>query len=265
MPFLVDSLIGAMAVAEVGIHLVVHPQVVVQRDEAGRLQRVGEYSGAAAQPPEIVESWTHLGVDRQSDAAVLQQLHDRVLRVLADVAAAVEDWQSMGDAVRDAGEELRHAKVPGLTPQVREEAIEFLDWLARGHFTMLGYREYRLTGEVGHERLVMVPDTGLGILREDTSSRGHRGELPGPARRHARDPFPLIITKANSRATVHRNSYLDYIGVKVFDQRGEVIGERRLLGLFTATAYARSVKRIASAVGEGSMAVQFVHQYLGSL
>jgi thioredoxin reductase (NADPH) len=28
---------------------------------------------------------------------------------------------------------------------------------------------------------------------------------------------------------------------------------------------ARSVKRIASAVGEGSMAVQFVHQYLASL
>jgi thioredoxin reductase (NADPH) len=27
----------------------------------------------------------------------------------------------------------------------------------------------------------------------------------------------------------------------------------------------RSVKRIASAVGEGSMAVQFVHQYLATL
>ena len=27
----------------------------------------------------------------------------------------------------------------------------------------------------------------------------------------------LVITKANSRATVHRSAYLDYIGVKVFD------------------------------------------------
>ena len=27
----------------------------------------------------------------------------------------------------------------------------------------------------------------------------------------------------------------------------------------------RSIKRIASAVGEGSMAVQFVHQYLGGM
>ena len=31
--------------------------------------------------------------------------------------------------------------------------------------------------------------------------------------------------KANSRATLHRTSYLYYIGVKGFDQRGEVIGD----------------------------------------
>jgi thioredoxin reductase (NADPH) len=37
-------------------------------------------------------------------------------------------------------------------------------------------------------------------------------------------------------------------------------------GLFAAgDVRHRSVKRIASAVGEGSMAVQFVHQYLATL
>ena len=43
----------------------------------------------------------------------------------------------------------------------------------------------------------------------------------------------LIITKANSRSTVHRSAYLDYIGFKIFDAAGNVIGERRFLGLFS--------------------------------
>ncbi|HEU5108259.1 MAG TPA: NAD-glutamate dehydrogenase domain-containing protein, partial [Micromonosporaceae bacterium] len=54
----------------------------------------------------------------------------------------------------------------------------------------------------------------------------------------------LIITKANSRATVHRSAYLDYIGFKMFDADGEVVGERRFLGLFSSAAYRTSVREL---------------------
>ena len=244
LPFIVDSLTGAMAVAGIGIHFVVHPQFLARRDDEGRLLSLRENSGEPPLPGEIAESWTHLGLDRETDPGALAALAQRVSRVLGDVDAAVADWEPMQDAIRDAAEELEHAHIIGLSDDVRAEAVEFLGWLARGNVTMLGYREYRLTGDRGHERLELVPDSGLGILREDESSLGERGELPEPAKRRARDPYPLTITKANSRATVHRTSYLDYIGVKVYDQRGEVIGERRLLGLFTASAYAQSVRLI---------------------
>ena len=33
----------------------------------------------------------------------------------------------------------------------------------------------------------------------------------------AREPPPLVLTKANTRSTVHRPAYLDYVGVKRFD------------------------------------------------
>ena len=46
-----------------------------------------------------------------------------------------------------------------------------------------------------------------------------------------------MLTKANSRATVHRPGYLDYVGVKRFDAKGQILGEQRFLGLFTSTAY----------------------------
>ena len=49
-----------------------------------------------------------------------------------------------------------------------------------------------------------------------------------------------MLSKANSRATVHRPAYLDYVGVKRFDESGEVRSERRFLGLFTHTVYSAS-------------------------
>ena len=39
---------------------------------------------------------------------------------------------------------------------------------------------------------------------------------------------------------MHRPAYLDYVGVKRFDASGEVVGERRFLGLYTHTAYSAS-------------------------
>ena len=59
-----------------------------------------------------------------------------------------------------------------------------------------------------------------------------------------KEPRPLIIAKANIHARVHRRVYLDYIGVKRFDVAGNLIGEHRIIGLFTSTAYTRAAHSI---------------------
>ena len=48
---------------------------------------------------------------------------------------------------------------------------------------------------------------------------------------------PLILTKTNSRARVHRPAYMDYVGVKEYDKNGTVVGEHRFLGLYSASFY----------------------------
>jgi glutamate dehydrogenase len=87
-----------------------------------------------------------------------------------------------------------------------------------------------------------VQGSGLGILRQtEAGPVSHSfAELPPDVRRLARTPKLLNLTKANSRATVHRPSYLDYIGIKKFDESGEVTGEQRFLGLYTFSAYSAS-------------------------
>ncbi|MGB8138646.1 MAG: NAD-glutamate dehydrogenase domain-containing protein, partial [Pseudolabrys sp.] len=42
----------------------------------------------------------------------------------------------------------------------------------------------------------------------------------------------------------HRRVYLDYVGVKRFDSSGNLVGEHRIIGLFTSTAYTRGAHGI---------------------
>ena len=120
------------------------------------------------------------------------------------------------------------------------DSVELLRWLADDHFTFLGYREYTLVdGEPDpksgrpEKLLVAKPGTGLGILRNDQTQPRVLSSMSPEAYARALEKRLLIITKANSRATVHRNAYLDYIGLKTFDADGNVVGERRFLGLFS--------------------------------
>src|SRR4029079_701248 len=87
------------------------------------------------------------------------------------------------------------------------------------------------------------PGTGFGILRDDPDLTTS-GALPPKVAEMAREHTLLVLAKANSRATVHRPSYLDYVGVKKFDEAGNVVGERRFLGLFSSAAYTESVRRV---------------------
>lgn len=251
MPFLVDSVTNELTRQGRGIHVVIHPQVVVRRDLTGKLIEVLAQRPSGELPHDAhTESWIHVEIDRETDRADLKQITNDLLRVLSDVREAVEDWEKMRDAALRMAEELPAEPVASdLREQDIEEARELLRWLAADHFTFLGYREYQLRDD---DSLAAVPGTGLGILRSDPHHADDESHpvspsferLPADARAKAREHKLLVLTKANSRATVHRPSYLDYIGVKKFDAEGNVVGERRFLGLFSSAAYTESVRRV---------------------
>jgi glutamate dehydrogenase len=233
MPFLVDSVSMELIRHETAIHLVIRPILDVQRDDEGRLLAVDSGEGRP-------ESLIHVEIDRQTDSAVLEQLRDDLLRVLGDVRAAVEDWPAMRRRAGEIEAELAESRLPG--PEEAAEARELLAWMEEGHFIFLGYGEYDIGREGDEDVLRPLPGSGLGILREigERPVSASFQQLPPTVRKLAREKNLLTLTKANSRATVHRPSYLDYVGVKRFDASGEVSGEGRFLGLYTHTAYRAS-------------------------
>jgi glutamate dehydrogenase len=262
MPFLVDSVTMALTREGTAIHAFVHPMMRVRRDDDGHLLELLEWGSEG-----LAESLIHVEIDRRGQA-MLDELAATLRRVLGDVQAAVEDFPRMRDQARTIVAELGE-QPPPVAPHELEDAEALLQWMADDHFTFLGYREYDLRTQDGDDVLVPVPGSGLGILREseDRPLSHSFARLSPEARRLAHAPTLLNLTKANSRATVHRPAYLDYVGLKRFDEHGKVTGERRFLGLYTHTAYRASpweipvLRRKADRVLERSGFVRGSHDY----
>jgi glutamate dehydrogenase len=253
-PFLVDSVTMEVLRQGWSIREVFHPQFRVRRDVAGTLHGIATFAEAAGDPTVKPESWMHLeilppaGLDGATQLAA--DLEQGLLEVLRLVEEAVEDWQKMITRSEETAELLAD---PARTVGRQEEAAlarEFLGWLSSNHFTFLGYREYTLTGApdpAGADgsgsapaHFVPVPGTGLGILRADVDQPGAFHALPLPGT----ETELMVITKDNYKSRVHRPAYLDYIGIRTFDDAGLVDRERRFLGLFSTSAYSESVSRV---------------------
>jgi glutamate dehydrogenase len=244
MPFLLDSVLGEIAAQEPTVRLVVHPMFTVERDKAGAL--LAWKGEAPAKAKEQRESFIHVHVDRidQEHSAALE----RALQVmLGEVRVAVADWKKMRAEALSAVGDLKD-KSRLLPKEEVSEAAAFLEWLLADNFTFLGCREYVFTGEGENTELDPAYETGLGILRaSDVRVLWRGGELvtmTPELREFMRLPVALIITKANVRSRVHRRVYMDYIGIKRSDAKGKLVGELRIIGLFTSAAYMRSVREI---------------------
>jgi len=238
MPFLVDSVAAAIDRHDLAVHITVHPVVTVRRNSKGRLTHIAKASDKTT----CDESFVRFAIDRESDPAILKVIRQEISKVLGDVRLTVRDWSKMRRKMTETRDMLTRGP-RGVESNLRDESQALLDWMADDHFTFLGYREYRLSKRGKRSFLNSVANTGLGVLSRD--DRGSRSiELTAEMRRLVRARDWLILTKANSRSTVHRSAFLDYVGVKMYNKKGAAIGERRFIGLFTSVAYSESPRNI---------------------
>ncbi len=241
MPFLVDSVVNELARQGISVNRIIHPVLKVRRTREGAISRL--HSSGATDTTALAESFIHVELNQQGDEEFLRQVVSGLMSVLQHVRSAVEDWAQMRARVASVLAEL-DANPPAIKPGELNESKHFLRWLDDGHFTFLGCREYRFSRRRGVARPEIVPGSGLGILRSDRptifESLSSGKPLPPDVAAFIDQPRLLLIGKSPQRSPVHRNVYMDRIGVKQYNRRGEVIGEKLFLGLFTASAYNRS-------------------------
>ncbi|MGB3833421.1 MAG: NAD-glutamate dehydrogenase [Mesorhizobium sp.] len=247
MPFLFDSILGEVTENAGEPALVTHPVIAVRRGRSGAVEEILEDGGHARDDSAQERlSVVQVHVGRLSETRA-QELSARLAKVLAQVRAAVTDWKPMLARLDQAISEFRYAPIP-LDRKSVAEAIAFLEWLRDDNFTFLGMREFKYTGGEKSGTLELADKPGLGILTDPdvlVLRRGTEAVTTTPEiRAFLHGPEPLIVTKANAKSAVHRRIYLDYVGVKTYDQKGKLAGELRIVGMFTSTAYTRSVANI---------------------
>ncbi|MGH2945860.1 MAG: NAD-glutamate dehydrogenase [Solirubrobacteraceae bacterium] len=232
LPFLVDSVSGELEGRGLEVTRLLHPIVGVERDEQRRILQVTKPREAARR-----ESVMHFDLGRRLSDDELREVEGAVRGVLHTVRRVVEDFPAMTERVDDMVTVARGGTVRYPRDEVHEVA-DFLEWLLKGNFILLGAREYDFSEDV----IQVVEGSGLGILREEERSAYCKpvplSDLPPGVRERATSGDLLLVTKSNALSPVHRRERMDYVGVRRVSPKGDIVGESRLLGLFTSKAHA---------------------------
>ncbi len=228
MAFITDSVLMELSHQTLQTHHLQNVIFTTERDEHGRLVAFSKSPDAKR------EVLIYAEVDRL-DHRQLKDLKKRLSEILTDVRLVVADFRTMRERVKSLAEE-----VATMERSDAAEAAAFLRWLLDNNFTFLGYREFEIEGQVKQ-----VKGSELGMLRgRRPASTRSIASFTESAREFLLEPTVLAFSKSGTRSQVHRPAYPDYIAVKRFDEEGNVIGERGILGLYTSLVYTERPDRI---------------------
>ena len=219
VPFLVDTVRMVLDRHQLGIHLLVHPILRVDRDETGQIVAIGR-------PDAPVEAWTLVSIDR-CEPAVCDQLDEEVCSAINGVQSVVADFPAMQQRLLDLA-----------------DGDELLQWLGEHHFVFLGSARYRRTPS----GLECVAGSKLGEYR---TGRVDASIIDPPSYDH---DAPYVIARADAVAMIHRPVRMTSIDVRPKGGDEEI----RFVGLLGSDAYRESVFAIPGVAARATEVVERV-------
>ena len=203
-PYLVDSVRAELERTGHQIEHLLHPQIVVHRDDAGLICQVLDLADTAEVPPgAVAESWMHIEtglIPADEQPAVLADLR----RVLTDVHNAVADAPATYALIRELAEKIENN--PGeFDRDTSTEAGALLRWLADGNFLILGHAAYSANELTNPTRSAAAVEQGV--------LRGEASISPLELLPAYRSGAPLVIFKSPMVSTVRRSTRYDCVTV----------------------------------------------------
>ncbi|WP_017445708.1 NAD-glutamate dehydrogenase [Gayadomonas joobiniege] len=237
-PFIVGSVRMALERLSVNSHWMLYQSFDYQTDDGGGLADfdvAGQLNDANSCTLLLLE------IDHQSELEIRDKIKKELTTVLRQIEIIVDDWQALKDQclqVADSVKSINNKK------QQREakDLYAFLKWMADNKFTFLGYRKYDIKAVEGDHIIERCKETGLGLLRKANGQNKRKlSQLPVSAQKEALSDNILVASKTNQKSHIHRPAYMEYLGVKIFSDDGDVIGEHRFMGLFASDFYNDSI------------------------
>jgi len=238
--FLVDSVIDTVSSFGIDVLGLFHPITSGFRNDKGQWFKTGT---------PVKESMILVMIPPQG-LRQRAKLQTELEQVLKDVTAINEDFKNMVSAVRSTAMELQTSYGAASKAEI-DEAVEFLNWIADGNFVLLGGRRYDYMKSAikggslpDYAHPTIVKGSAFGVLRDPENQVLRQSSEPSVissnVRAFMKRSQPVTVAKANLFSRVHRRVRMDYISVKHVNTEGNVTGETRFVGLFTATAYSKS-------------------------
>jgi glutamate dehydrogenase len=266
MPFLVDSMRIALNRLGVSPHLMLSCPIKIKRNKSLQIIDLASANNTKVKATST-DTVFFIEIDRQSTQKELDAIKAELFSVVKDISLTVSDWQPMLMRLNEVIDDISKAQLPG-SKKEKEDTLAFLAWVADNNFTLMGYRSYDVEVLKGDVALEAKVDSSLGLMKNSKGTKRRLiSTLSEAGRELAMGPNHLILTKTNSRSRVHRPAHLDYIGIKRFDEQGNVIGEERFIGLFGSAYYTNSalhlplVKSKVMAVCKASGFAKGTHAY----
>jgi glutamate dehydrogenase len=224
MAFIIDSVASLIAEKSYLIEYILHPLMEIE--------------------PGKFEAHLFIQLGRRLTDAQISELREELDEIILDVRAGTKDWLDIKATVKASHEMLQNA--PRVPEEEMQEYLEFVNYIHDDNFTLLGSRSYKITGTGKAMKSTLVKGSGKGLLSEDRPELFLKDEEKDFVHNYAvkEKMAPVFVTKLSRKSSVHRRVPLDAITVRQYDNKGTLVGEVLIIGLFTSVTYSRSIRGI---------------------
>jgi len=232
--YIIDSVTNTLNAHDIKIHNIFHTYLAVERDSNVAIKAVNE------NPTGTRELLLYIEIDHHSQTNGLKELNKTINQIISDVECVATDYKTMAKNVDDIIDAL-NVNTQDIDPLAIEEGKTFLQWLKEDHFTFLAYDEYT----IDKEGIKPTSNTGLGLFRHYDQPKAQLFEQMSRAQlEYAGANIPIIFAKSGHLSSVHRAAYSDYVVIKRFNDKGDIIGGYRFMGLYKHNVYINSATDI---------------------
>lgn len=233
-PFLVDSIVASIEGNGYDILNIMHPIFYVKRNVDGNLEGFKSLKNDSFKDVESVIQ-IHLK-DKLSDSEK-KNLTSKLKEVLVNLAIVVEDWHKIIDQVHKSQNQICLKE-----PRDLKEVKSFISWLVEKGFIFLGFIEFDYKKDQNKQYQLIETNNSppLGVFRsknKDFRPRIATNSTHEEIAYAIENPYVIEILKSSYKSKIHRLVNAERIRIQKFAANGDVIGEYRVIGLFTSSAY----------------------------
>ncbi len=234
--FLVDSIVGLMVNNNYEIVNIIHPVYYIKRDKNGELIDISYKKEIDESKKESVIQIHIKGfIEEEEQKILIKKIED----LLEAVSLVVKDWQKIIKKCAEIKTELSS----NLKDKKNiSEIQDFISWLVEKGFIFLGLKEFEYQKKGSKYDLIPNEKSSLGVFAsknpdfEPKIANSSNGEVS----ESVASPYILEIVKSSYRCKIHRITNAERVRIQKFNEKGEAVGEYRIIGLFTSAAYYQS-------------------------